>query len=282
MSLADHLRKLRPAPGQSGPLRDPSARAGRNQAEDAIGTALRGLLSAPERSRLGGDWIHASQLYKFCSRQHVIAVEERAAGRGLLEVFGAPLRWRFDVGNAVHDIVRDRLAEAGIIEGRWECPRCETIFPENESETCRRPWERCDCGTPVRFVEPTFRNHEHRISGNPDGIYVETRVGREPLEIKSIESALFRLKGKLPLPEHVFRVNLYCWLSGMPRGRILYASTGIEHASPFREFTVRFDLRVVQHVIKRVAELRGGGVRACVDADDTRALTCPVRKQCWR
>ena len=133
-------------------------------------------------------------------------------------------------------------------------------------------------------------DHEHvkdpelKIIGHEDVRFKNGTIG----EIKAIDPALFRLAAKYPLKHHQFQVETYLNLDKQfKEAKLLSFSYGNE-TMPFRDQTVRFNLKTNELVKRTVGTLReaeAGGVlpgRACKGASDARAAVCPVVRQCFQ
>jgi hypothetical protein len=234
-----------------------------------------------EASRLGTKNLHASKIYNICTKQHALARQHGVP----LDVLTASQRLRFDIGESIHDYLRDRhLGPLGVLSGNWVCVRCGALV-ENAFMPPVRPVDRRRCNEHGwRYREPVVRNEQLGLVGHLDGrIWSDAAQSLGVLEIKSKDPALMRTMRR-PDPEHEYRTKIYCWLDGRSWGKILYLSTGLDDRPgkiPFREFDVAFDVRIPVLVEKIVADLRSGGTRACSTPEDARALLCPVVRHCF-
>ena len=107
-------------------------------------------------------------------------------------------------------------------------------------------------------------------------------------EIKAMDPALFRLAAKYPLKHHQFQVETYLNLDRQfKEAKLLSFSYGNE-TMPFRDQTIRFNLKTNELVKRTVGTLReaeaGGALpgRACKGPTDARAAICPVARQCFQ
>jgi hypothetical protein len=237
---------------------------------------LHEFLTHEEKVRTGGDWIHASSLFNLCTRQYVLASEMNE----VMQVVRVNDRSIYDIGIAMQEVMRNKyLGPLQILYGKWRCQRCKSLIEG------LMPKERHDCGGKFRYEETVFYNHELNIFGSTDGILLPRPdfglAGRGVLEIKSIEGALFKHL-RQPQPEHIFRTNVYMFLSGMRWAVILYWSKSKEPQSPFKEFGLRYDPSVAEKVRCTMEELRNGGQKKCGDISEKRAKKCFAREPCFR
>lgn len=258
------MRSRKPAPDQAG-----------RPADGDLSSTLGAWLTGFEESRLTAPRLHLSSLYELCTRQRVLAVER---GTPIRDVLRAPLRVRFDVGNAVHDLMREEyLGPMGGLYGDWRHGCGATAMG-------RLPLRCASCGGGggwcylEREIEKTIAGVT--VVGHLDGMIESDAFGIGTLQIKSMESAVFRHK-RLPLPAHVWTEKAYLWLTGLRWGRILYVSTGLEEKTAVRDYVVRYDVRVAAQIERILAEIAAGGQRACRGPGDARALACPVRWECF-
>lgn len=276
MGLGSRIRRGAPEPPVLEPDAAPDA-VPRDVAQlVATGGGLRGALdrylTGLEPSRVGSPMLHASQLFGLCTRQVLLARALKEVPQSVVPVTD---RVRWDQGSAIHDLVRERyLGPMGVLYGEWRCAKCEGIT------TGAMP-KRCRCGgRRLLYEEREVKNEELGIVGHLDGLEQRPGAGLGVLEIKTIDGALFKML-KQPQPEHTFRTHVYMWLAGLQWGRILYVSMAKERVSPFKEFYLRFDLRVAEQVRRTIEELRSGGRRCCEERQSARALRCPVGRTCF-
>jgi hypothetical protein len=252
MSLGRSLRGLgSPLPGQPARRRDRRAiplphPQTIGMTGDLSSQLVRELIQITPHRR-DEPYLHASDL---AAR---LTVQRPDTGPGP-EILPATQRVRFDIGAAVHDLVRDQyLGPLGRIYGTWLCPcgeHVEGLMPSHCVCCGRREF---------RYLEQEVRNEEFKVVGVLDCLEADLALGLGVLDIKSIESAVFRLKSKLPLVRDIAQVKIYLWLTGYRWGRLLYVSTGMEERTPFRDFVVRYDMRFVARLVRLLQQLRKDG-----------------------
>jgi hypothetical protein len=260
-----------PPPGQQAP-------------QQSLATSYRGgeiskaldeyLGSRQEVLRDDDGYVRASDLFDLCSRQRAL---QRQFNVVTVEQPSPSLRLMFDIGTAMHDMLRDRyLGPMQVLYGDWRCSRCRAIV------TGLMP-SFCSCGRRqgvFHYEERTLKNEEWKVKGHADGYVINPIRRKGVLELKSIDGKMFdALRG--PLPEHVFRTVVYQWLAGVQWGVVVYASKSMRFPSVFKDFFVPYDESVITRVKATLSELRVGGQRVCGSERDKRAQRCPVARQCW-
>ncbi len=90
---------------------------------------------------------------------------------------------RFDVGKVMHTYIQEKLGNAGVLFGVWECSRicndesCVNVGFKPKDDVCKKAlWV---------YKEPTVINEELRIYGNVDGIIINPPY-KYTLEYKTI------------------------------------------------------------------------------------------------
>lgn len=225
--------------------------------------AVLAMDSKPEVIRGGSEYIHASSLGGLCARREILAainptetsVSPRPADR---------IVWA--LGRAAESHVRTQFIEAkkaeGII-GEWSCAcgHTKTEGAFNKSIECPR------CGTKTtRYGELTLFDHDCKIVGNPDLLYVRPDVPKiRVVEIKSMAKAHFD-KLTTPKPDHVLQAATYHRLLEVnempvdPEGvTILYVCKDYAIGKPYKEYHVDMTQEfrnVIDELWGRAAEIR--------------------------
>jgi len=231
------------------------------------------LASKMDVLRDDGEYVRASDLFDLCSRERAL---RRKFNVVTVEQPSPSLRLMFDIGTAMHDLIRDKyLGPMQVLYGEWLCLRC------GQYQTGTMP-KFCSCSRYASFTyhERTVKNPEWKVKGHLDGVMLNPVRGKGVLEIKSIDGKMFDTL-RAPLPEHVFRTVVYQWLSGMSWGVVVYACKGMKFPSSFKDFVVEYDDSIITKVKATLTELRSGGQRVCGSERDKRAQRCPVSRQCW-
>ena len=259
---------LVPPPGQGVPQQSLTpARGGE------ISKALDEFLGSQQDVKNEDGFVRASDLFDLCSRQRAL---QRQYNVVTVEQPSPSLRLIFDIGSAMHDMIRDKyLGPMQILYGDWRCRRCSALVTGLMPKFCR-------CGPRAVFTydERLIRDPEWKIKARLDGQIINPMRGKGVLEIKSVDGKMFDAL-RAPLPEHVFRTVVYQWLTGLQWGVVLYAAKSMKFPSSFKDFVVPYDASVIAQVKSTLTNLRAGGARVCGSERDKRAERCPVRKQCW-
>lgn len=218
-------------------------------------------------------YVRASDLYGLCSKQralqrqfNVVTVEQPSPG----------LRLMFDIGSAMHDMVRDKyLGPMQRLYGDWRCQSCRALVTGLMPRFCG-----CSRYAVFHYEERSSKNDEWKVRGHTDGLLIDPVRGKGVLEIKSIDGKQFDAL-RAPFPEHIFRTVVYEWLNGLTWGTVLYVCKSLKFPMPWKDFVVEYDDSVITNVKATLTELRSGGQRVCGSERDKRAQRCPVRTQCW-
>jgi hypothetical protein len=242
------------------------------------------------------DGFHISQLWRFSPVRWVL---ERALKKQRKIPFS--LRYRFDVGTALHRMIQQHFADMGILKGFWECKnghRTEVVSfrpPECASCGAKRLWY-SEIGVGYE-VEPGFK-----IVGRTDGV-LSWNGEDMGLEIKSIDPDRLSFIGG-PDFYPVFQLRLYMKLlresffPDMKRGIILYASWSSKEVIllPVRPFIVEYNDDPWNEVLPKVKEAVALwrafeektltvpeliAKRTCKTESDGRKVECPVTKECF-
>jgi hypothetical protein len=165
---------------------------------------------------------HVSEIsYKFCPVKWVLGKIDPKPRQ-----ISYRLRYRFDVGSALHRMIQGYFAEMGILKGFWRC--------ENGHETTEitlKPSACTICGKKVFYKEIELE-HEirpgHTVVGSSDGV-LQWKGEDLGLEIKSLEPHVLAMMNK-PYPYPIVQLNTYMHMfrmklfPNMKRGIILLAA----------------------------------------------------------
>lgn len=239
---------------------------------------------------------------RFCPREFALCQEVDLVRKG--RYVNTSLRTTFDIGNAIHDLVREKWFR-DIAFGDWKCWSCGSL-----TKYSRYPGKLCQyCGKQTRweYKEVVIRDEATGVTGSLDFL-ADFNLGRPLIlaEIKSDDKDLFK-KRTAPEPEHIARVNAYLQLIARNNvqgintdwGYVFYSSKSFgfkadlnhlgvkDKFSPFKEFRVeRMDDSGVPdwtkaeefHHYKKTGELPS---RICPTAVCSRAKKCAVAKVCF-
>ena len=192
-------------------------------------------------------WLNVTDLWNSCMRQVYLANLNKIPVVSLVDPV---TRMRFEMGIALEIVVKGWLAELDIIE----------------------------------LSHDSVRNTDLRIIGHEDVRFKNGLIG----EIKCQAPEIFRICQRFPLRYHQFQVETYLEFDKQYAEGVLASFTyGTNEKNPFRDQTVRFNVKVGELLKQTVGPLReaeAGGLlpdRVCASANDLRARVCPVRDQCF-
>jgi len=181
-------------------------------------------------------WFSASDAHNLCPRLWALAVRHGIAIRRDTD---AELLWTFAVGTGYHYALQHELLPGlgAVLQGGWRRISKDGLSLEVHMGQTQGPWTEPGRGWGQKpegdyweFVEPKGRIPSCRFVGKWDGVLVWPDGATEVLEIKSIREDQFPsvnpLAGGRPKADHVLQVQAYLWLSGLERGRLLYAAKG--------------------------------------------------------
>lgn len=251
------------------------------------------------------DWIRVSSIGSMCPREEVLCSKNNVIRE---RSFDGDAGLNFGLGNAIHWLFQNRaLAPTGRLIGSWRCTWCGETYGSQATQLVPRP-DRCiRCGAiageaprsggrpsveihPLAFlyVEEFVGNEEYRIGGHPDGFMSSSE---EPilLEFKSANDRNFFKYKDTPDFVHVIQSQIYLWLTGLKRAKIIYLNKNGSKDNFLREHDLLYDAEVVERVQAAVRSVRdgiGGGLvparTVCADPSCQRAIGCKVRDICFR
>lgn len=256
-------------------------------------------------------WLRVSSIGGVCPRQEVLSSRLNVTRR---EGINPDLGMVFAMGHALHWAMQNLvMAATGRIVGTWRCTWCGEVYGSLKEGLLPRP-DRCiRCGAvaggvprvngkpdySVRsdaflFVEEWVGDHEYMIGGHPDGYFVDG----DPNDFKPEEVVLLEFKScsensyakykKAPDFMHVIQAQVYLWLTGFRRAKIIYVNKGQFGMAGVVEHDISYDDETIIRVKAAIKEIREGldggplPVReACADPSCPRANSCEVSKACF-
>jgi hypothetical protein len=219
---------------------------------------------------------------------------------------GTCLRYTFDLGDAIHDMLREKWA-VDIAVGDWKCQNCGKVH-----EFQLKP-SKCDhCYSPnFKYDEVRFECLQTRADGGIDLIVKLNGQDKYVIvEIKSIDKDQFK-KLDFPKGEHRIRTQMYMQLVerseskhlghiNIEKALIIYCVKGYgnkdgtlyseninEYMSPFKEFWVSRDDTATQPYFDKAETVTKARKTKVIPSGicDTgmckRAKECPVSVDCF-
>lgn len=200
--------------------------------------------------------------YNLCPRAKIAQL----AGKATLynDIPTPKLRFRFDLGHAIHEIIQNYYWDCNMLEGTFSCERCGAKFWARSPLTCP---ECIDAKRKqLKFEEIVLKDEKYRISGRCDGyVWVETGKNKEEKHIQDIKSIQNRLPSmpeqawcfedldeRGPKPDHVAQLTLYMYISGVHHGHLLYVST---NSQQIKSFYVPYDEAVIQPYLNEISSI---------------------------
>lgn len=256
-------------------------------------------------------WLRTSSIGGVCPRQEVLASRLDIVRR---EGINPDLGMVFAMGHALHWGMQNIVMPAtGRFVGTWRCTWCGEVYGSMKEGMKPRPDSCIRCaaiegdvprvnGRPdygVRasafvFIEEWIGDYEYMIGGHPDGYFVDGDPNDfKPedvivLEFKSCSENNYAKYKKAPDFMHVIQAQVYLWLTGFRRGKIIYVNKGKFGMEGIVEHDITYDEETINRVkvaIKQIRDgLEGGDVPervACEDSNCPRARSCAVSKACF-
>jgi len=247
--------------------------------------------------------LHASSLTRpkpeFCPREAAIMMALKRQEDP--QHIGMATRVAFDIGEAIHDMVRDKWLRPYAV-GNWECWKCEYTHQFSrvpKSDKCPG----CHEYTTWIYRELVAVGTTLPVTGSLD-VVVDLGMPKHFLtEVKSIDKDQFNQLAA-PLAEHRVRTNLYLHLvadSDVPwkdsidltRAKVLYVSKGYGQKniqgtiSPFKEFDVVYTPESIAPYLAKADLLKQyidhgkmpKGI--CPTSFVPRVKACHCPKECW-
>lgn len=204
--------------------------------------------STPEVARVGKQYTHVSALIGICPRRHLLAHVNKLER---MNSVNASMRLVWALGRAAEHHVRTQFIEAmqyRTILGTWAC-KCGHAkvegFHDERIGACPR------CRTkPNQYRECPLFDHEARITGSPDLLYVRPDNSKvRVVECKSIKKDDFE-KLTRPKADHILQGMAYNELlkiNGLPQDNsitVVYVCKDYQFKSPYKEFEI---VRTAEH-----------------------------------
>lgn len=207
----------------------------------------------------------------------------------------------FDVGHHKGFIIQQYFWDMGILEGKYECVKCDHVWWDLSPKTCPNCSTKLFIWDNLNYLEVPIRNKKWNIIGHSDGIII-LEGKRVLIELKSIKnrdsktpegSVTFEDLQSAKL-EHVYQTNLYMdaldeehGKDGLPfieRGIVIYFA---KNNQEMKEFPIRkMDMMLqpsYQKIIqvndaleKRYLPPRIGRIKS-----DKTCTYCPFKNYCW-
>ena len=130
----------------------------------------------------------------------------------------------------------------------------------------------------------SLRDEDLKIIGHRDVRFKNGMIG----EIKCQAPELFRICKVFPLKHHQFQLETYLTLDGKHPEGILVSFTYGQEKMPFRDQTIRFNVKnrdLLKNTVGPLREAQAGGPipsRVCNSMEDSRAQQCPVQNICFQ
>lgn len=282
--------------------------------ENTVGSGLgekiaQYLGSAPSDDRDPG--FHISQLWQFCPVKWVL---QQVYKRPIVHPYS--LRYRFDIGHALHEMMQRYLGGMQLLKGYWQCEN-----GHRTKEVGLKPPACAECGkTKLSYFEIKIEQEilpGYTVVGRTDGV-IQWEGEDMGLEIKSVEPEVLSTL-TMPFKYPVFQLNMYMHLlrqshfPKMRRGIILYVATAkraavkctacsmemggtepillpikqymIDYTDMFwREATEKIKTAASLYAAYQKGELKVQDLlprRICNTVSDGRKLECPVAVECF-
>jgi hypothetical protein len=254
--------------------------------------------------------LHASDMTKdeeFCAREYALMDVVKAKKKG--QFLGTSMKMTFDLGDAIHDLVREKWALGESI-GSWYCFKCGSVHPfQKRPSKCG--YQGCP-GKHFKYREEMFMSQDHGATGSIDMLADFGEPLLRIVEIKSIDKDQFKeLVG--PKAEHKWRTSLYLRLIensshpnkkriNLQEGLVFYVvkgygvkdetlkAEGLKDTAftPFKEYWVQRDDNSTNGIWQRAIDLydfrkNGAGMPQgiCTQAFCKRAQSCSMHVPCW-
>ena len=256
-------------------------------------------------------WIRVSSLGSVCEREEVLCARD---GVDRVRIDDGDSVVNFAHGHAVHWLFQNKvLPDLGLLIGSWRCTYCGTQYGSRDEGMIPRP-DRCfRCGAVAGerpredgrpdldvqdnafvFVEEWLGNDEHKIGGSPDGQLIlnfTPNYKKEDLtliELKSVNDFNFSKIKNSPDYVHVIQTQIYLWLTGYPKAKILYFNKNEKGTKGMIEHNLDYDQECVDLVLAAIKRIRDGIANRtvpprvmCANDECSRAMGCKVKRQCF-
>lgn len=256
------------------------------------------------------DWLRGSSIGKLCPRQEVLCARTGAVRE---DNISGDLGMVFEIGHAIHWVMQNRVLSGHGLVGRWRCTWCGESYGSFKEGLVRRPESCIRCGAiagdepridgrpdkTVRanaffYVEQWVGDKQHRVGGHPDGflvgkgIEVFTMKDLILLEFKSASSRTMVGFKKAPDFMHVIQCQIYMWLTGCRRAKVVYIDKGTFGLAALAQHDLDYDTEIVERVKEAIASvwegIAGGEIpkrEMCAVQSCPRAQGCIVSDACF-
>lgn len=124
---------------------------------------------------------------KFCPRAWVLCNNDLKLYRN--KKVSIDLQHKFNVGHALHDMVQEKLGNAGVLFGRWRCIRCKMSWLGFKPKSKDRRQGTCIDGEHLwAFEELRIRDDSLSIRGRTDGLVRLHGKGKFLFEFKTMRN----------------------------------------------------------------------------------------------
>lgn len=240
------------------------------------------------------EYTHVSDLINKCARARGIFLKQ--GGHLITRNLSDSDFVTFAIGNAIHDMVKDRAIyrRPSEIYAQWKCncKQFQIVGTYQEAQQARV----CEtCGSKAKnYYELVVSNSQYEIIGSPDLLFL-TNTYFYAGEIKSIAKKAWEDLTRAK-PDHIIQILFYWWLLREARYNvfdqvsILYVCKDYRFGSPFKEYTIRPSQHIQRlnpYLIDAMAikEAKNGGalpVRVeCGDRSAPKARVCQFATTCF-
>lgn len=207
--------------------------------------------------------IHVSNLLEFCPREFALCIKHNIKyNYNYISKIALGTLVTFEIGDRIHDAVRKKYIQQGVLAGNWECTNCNKVYFHNQYPP------KCSCGCKsFKYVEIRLVSDKygHKITGGVDAIvkHPEYYFINEIKSIKSDDKTPFE-EMKEPLINHVCQLSLYLHMfpeMNLPIkvrndfGVISYICK-TQKTMPIKHFKVKRNDEFVKSVIKQLQEVK--------------------------
>lgn len=255
-------------------------------------------------------YVSTSNIPYLCPREEAIALMD---GFVRTWVTSDSLRLIFETGNAFQDIIRDLVANRGILFGMWRCHTCDYVHGSTDGEftvnsrgakeailnaRINRPhvcgieidgYGVCD-GDKFEYIEDTIVDDHLRIKGHPDG-YIQNAVYDHVWELKTTNDYRYKQAKKEPFHEHLEQAMWYAFKASKKGILLTYFN---KNTGEYFTHEAGVDQGILSNINNRVRETwravnefyELGEInvlpdKICHSIKDTRAKKCELCERCF-
>jgi len=177
----------------------------------------------------------------------------------------------FENGHSTHARLQSHFGDMGFLYGRWICSNCEFVIGNDSKIGVLKPSECPNCNN-AKKTSAVVDDVGNIVAG-PKSIfeYKELSVDDEEMELHGHTDGVLALNGNLfvidfktcsksvydelnrrnePLEAHVFQVNIYMYILGVPAAFLFYEN---KNSMEIKEFLLVQDNEIIEEVKKRAA-----------------------------